>query len=232
MTASTAGLAQRRDPRDAGIRLVLGLAVVFSVLAAAGWLVTGRLSHVWPLRSEDGVNRALALHRNHVLNGVSGFFSTLADTPSAILLSAVAFVTIRVLSHRWSEAVFVATALVCEVGVFLLTTLVIERPRPAVPHLDASAPPTSSFPSGHVAASVALYAAVALVAWRHGAPWPVWALLTVPCAVGFSRLYRGMHHPSDVAAGVLLGVLCVVLAHHVVLEACPARPGLMRRDRR
>ena len=231
MTASTAGAWPRaaRERLPVLVELLLGLAVIYALLVGLGWLVTaGPLAHGWPLSSEDGVDRSLAMHRSPGWNTVSGFFSTLADTPSAITLSAVAFVAIRVLTHRWAEAFFVATALLSEVTVFLLTTVAIERPRPAVPHLDPHAPPTSSFPSGHTAAAVALYTAVALVLCRRGAPWPVWLLLAVPCAVGFSRLYRGMHHPSDVVAGAVLGALCVLLAHRVVLRS----PGLTRRDRR
>ena len=233
MTTSVARAAAprpRRDLRVSGLRLLLGAALVFAVLATAGWLVTGSLAHDWPLSVEDGVNRFLAGHRTPALNGISGFFSNLANTPSAMALSAVAFVAIRVLTHRWAEAVFVATALVAEVGIFLLTTLVIDRPRPAVPHLDI-APPTSSFPSGHTAAATVLYVAVALVARRHGAPWPVWLMVAVPCAVGCSRMYRGMHHPSDVLAGALLGGLCVLLAHRVVLAA-DRQQTVSYRDRR
>lgn len=233
MSASAASAGSPRDLRADGFRLALGAAGILAVLLCLGWLVTSELAHAWPLRAEDGVNRALARHRNPALNGVSGFFSTLANTPSAIALSAVAFLAIRILTHHWAEALFVAIALVTEVCVFLVTTLVIDRPRPAVPHLDA-APPTSSFPSGHTAAATALYAAVALVAWRHGTSWPVWLLMAVPCAVGLSRLYRGMHHPSDVVAGVVLGTLCILLAHRVVLaepagrrtlRAAPGRPS-------
>ncbi|MEY9931222.1 membrane-associated phospholipid phosphatase [Catenulispora sp. GP43] len=238
MTASATGAAPSRGLRGAGLRLVLGAVVVFAVLAAAGWLVTGPLAHTWPLSVEDGVNRALARHRTPAMNDVSGFFSTVANTPSAIALSVVAFTAIRVLTHRWVEAVFVATVLLTELSVFLVTTMVVDRARPAVPHLD-TAPPTSSFPSGHTAAATALYAAVALVAWRHGTGWPVWLLLAVPCAVGLSRLYRGMHHPSDVIAGAVLGTLCVLLAKRVVLAepvrpARPARPAppVRRRGRR
>lgn len=217
MTVSMTEVApERRDLRYTGLGLVLGAAVVFAVLVAGGWLVTGSAAHHWPLDAEDGVNRFFARHRTPALNSVSGFFSTLANTPSAIALSAVAVIAIRVLTHRWPEAVFVALALTAEVSIFLLTTLVIDRPRPAVPHLDL-APPTSSFPSGHTAAATVLYVAVAVVARRHGAPWPVWLMVAVPCAVACSRLYRGMHHPSDVIAGAVLGVLCVVLADRVFL---------------
>jgi membrane-associated phospholipid phosphatase len=221
------GTARRAEARRFGIEVVLSLSAVFAVLLVLGWLVTGPLAHTWPISAEDRANRALAAHRNNTLDDVTGFFSTLANTPSAIALSAVAFAVIRLLTHRWRPALFVAAALFAEVSIFLLTTLVIDRDRPQVPHLD-SAPPTSSFPSGHVAAAVALYGAVALIARRHGAPWVVWSLLVVPCAVGFARLYRGMHHPSDVVAGVVLGALCLLLAHHFVLRA-PAGGTTARR---
>lgn len=235
---TSAGTTRRAAARRLGIEGLASLAGVFAVLVLMGWLVTGPLAHTWPISAEDGVNRTLAAHRSHVLNNVSGFFSTLANTPLAIAVSGVAFVVIRLLTHRWRPAVFVAVALVCEVSVFLLTTLVIDRSRPAVGHLDA-APPTSSFPSGHVAAAVALYGAVALVARRRGAPWAVWLVLVIPCAVGFARLYRGMHHPSDVLAGAVLGALCLVLAYRFVLRqpgtaATPRRlnPAPSRRSRR
>ncbi|ACU72310.1 phosphoesterase PA-phosphatase related [Catenulispora acidiphila DSM 44928] len=226
MTVSATQVARRphHDARATAIALILGAATILAVLIALGWLVTKPLAHHWPLSAEDGVNRYFAQHRDHALNGVSGFFSTIANTTSAIALSALAFIVIRLLTHRWTESLFVATALVAEVSVFLVTTMVVDRARPMVPHLD-TAPPTSSFPSGHTAAATALYVAVALVARRHGAAWPVWLLVAVPCAVALSRLYRGMHHPSDVLAGALLGGLCVLLADRVVLTDRLRRPG-------
>lgn len=218
MTASVTGDAPRsRGAGSAGLRLFLGASAILVVLVAAGWLVTGPSAHAWPLSVEDGVDRVLAQHRNARLNGVSAFFSTIANTQAAIAVSVVAVVAIRVLTHRWPEAAFVAAALVVEVVVFLLTTVAIERARPAVPHLD-HAPPTSSFPSGHTAAATALYVALVVVARRHHVPWPVWLLAAMPVAVGLSRLYRGMHHPSDVAAGMVLGLLSVLLADRVVLR--------------
>ncbi|MFF3653095.1 phosphatase PAP2 family protein [Streptomyces sp. NPDC002181] len=58
---------------------------------------------------------------------------------------------------------FLAVSVAAQSAVFVLVTLVVERPRPDVPHLDA-APPTSSFPSGHVGASVALFGGLAVLA--------------------------------------------------------------------
>jgi undecaprenyl-diphosphatase len=112
--------------------------------------------------------------------------------------------------------VLLAVALAGEVSVFIFTTLLIHRHRPRVPHLDA-APPTSSFPSGHTAASVVLYLLIALLLsyrLRSGvARMVLWIVaVLIPILVGLSRLYRGMHYPTDVLSGALLGAVWLFIA--------------------
>ena len=100
-------------------------------------------------------------------------------------------------------------------------TLAIDRARPAVPHMDQS-PPTSSFPSGHTSAAVALYLGLAVVLAMHtDHRWLkalCWLLLLVPVCVAVSRLYRGMHHPSDVTASFVNGALCVIIMARTILD--------------
>jgi len=80
-----------------------------------------------------------------------------------------------------------------------------------VSHLDGS-PPTSSFPSGHTAASTTLYGVLAIIALTYAAHW-AWRTLAIVLPVGIvlciglSRLYRGMHYPSDIVGAVILGLL-------------------------
>jgi len=217
------GVGMTSDGRRTVLKVGLALIVLVGMMLGAGWLVTRAFVHDWPFTAEDGVDRSLAGDRTPLLNHISAFFSTMASTPYAIGLTVLAAILARLVFHRWREALFVAGVVAVEAVVFLVTTLVIERPRPLVSHLDV-APPTSSFPSGHTAAALALYGAIILVARLHGVRRPVWLLVLIPFAVGASRLYRGMHHPSDVVAGLLLAVACLALMRRAVLtRTTPAR---------
>jgi len=108
-----------------------------------------------------------------------------------------------------------------ELTLFLASAALVGRARPEVPHLDGRLP-TSSYPSGHIAATLCLYTAIVIVFFPRTRAWWRWLLVAaavfMPVWVIWARMYRGMHHPSDVVAGAVLGALCLVLAHHFVLR--------------
>lgn len=86
------------------------------------------------------------------------------------------------------------------------------RPRPYVTYPDLRTPRgpevLSSFPSGHAAVSFAGATAIALADPAWAAPAYGWAAL-----VSYSRLYNGVHYPTDVLAGAALGVGSAFLAN-------------------
>ncbi|WP_435188658.1 phosphatase PAP2 family protein [Streptomyces sp. bgisy126] len=204
-------------------RALLLLPVQAALVAVLGLLVTGPLAEHLPLSEEDGVNRALAVHRTPSATWLTDWLSLVADTQTVIGLTLFCVLGLLLLPRvpRWWEAGFLAVSVAAQSAVFLLVTIVVERDRPDVPRLDG-APPTSSFPSGHVGASVALYGGLAVLAARHlRGLWRnvvVGLLLLIPLAVAFSRLYRGMHHPSDVVAGVLNGACTLLLVGSALLS--------------
>ena len=118
-------------------------------------------------------------------------------------------------TKQWWYAVVPLIAISLQAMVFFFTTLLIDRERPDVEKLDDS-PPTSSFPSGHTGAATGLYFTLALMALRITNPVlrgvVVSVCLAIPFLVATARLYRGMHHVSDVVVAIVNGAVAALLA--------------------
>jgi undecaprenyl-diphosphatase len=197
---------------------------VLALLVGIGLVVTRVAERVWPLSVEDGVNRAFAAGRTPTGNTLTLFMSGLGNTSTIVPLCLIAAVVLRMLLHRWRESLLVVSVTLGQSIVFVLTTMAIDRERPGVPHLEQS-PPTSSFPSGHTSAAIALYTSLAVVVHRRVRPR--WArrvtmavLLCLPALVATGRLYRGMHHPSDVTAALVNSGLLLLMTDRL-LRATP-----------
>jgi undecaprenyl-diphosphatase len=205
-------------------RLLGGAVVVYLLLAGTGLLIVHVLSHSAMGDWDEAISRWFARQRTGTLNTLTHYGSGLSDTNTAIVVTAVLFVALRLVFHRWRESLVILTCIVGELTIFLGVTSTVHRKRPHVPHLDP-APPTSSFPSGHTGAAVALYIGLAvtlLIVTResnHRAAVVVVAALLclVPVIVALSRVYRGMHFASDVIAGALAGGLWMVIVVRTLL---------------
>ena len=110
-------------------------------------------------------------------------------------------------------------------GAMLLSDLVkllVSRPRPPVEHLQAVT--GSSFPSGHATQASAFWFSLVLVLRAVHAPRMMTGVaaglaLALVVAVAASRVYLGVHYPSDVVAGVLLGTAWTAYVWHSLREA-------------
>lgn len=208
-TSRPSGAQWRRDL----LRRALGpIVVLWVAIVAVGLVIVGPLDG---LPGEVAVNEALVEGRTPTLNAATEAMSLMGSTEFIIGVCVIAVVVLYWRTRWWWFAVVPPLAVALQAFVFMTSALVVGRGRPEVEKLDDS-PPTSGFPSGHTGASTAFYVTLAVVVQRiHNPVFRVIATLVclaIPLLVAYSRLYRGMHHLSDVIVGTLNGLVCAYLA--------------------
>ena len=201
--------------------LLVAVVLLWGGVFGAGVLITEVLGPVSPF--DAAVVRWFATIHTDELTTAAAIASQLAGTLGVVLVLVVTVPLSLALTRRWRPPLFLLVAVMGETAVFLAVATVVERSRPAVEPRTLGLPPTSSFPSGHVAAAVVTYGAIALLAhaWTRG--WlrnlfTAWAVIA-PVAVALSRLYRGGHYPTDVIVSIVYGGIWLAVCWHVL------RPG-------
>jgi membrane-associated phospholipid phosphatase len=147
--------------------------------------------------------------RRELLDRVTGPLSWYSGVPQTIANGAFWCGATWLLTRDRRCAVAPAAALALETACFVASAALVGRPRPRGVWRPEQPHATSSFPSGHTAAAVAMHTTLADLLDRHrvrGA-WVLGPVLryVIPGGIAFSRIYRGQHHMSDTVAGVALG---------------------------
>lgn len=206
---------------DLARRAIVPALALFAAIVALGKVIVGPLNSI---PAEDDINRSIQAGRTPLWDSITAIWSHIGNTEIVIGVCVLAVAAPWWRTKQWWYAVIPAIAISLQASVFVAATAVTGRQRPLVEHLDP-APPTSSYPSGHMGASTALYVTFAMMAQRVRHTWLRRTLtlvfLLVPILVGYARIYRGMHHVSDVTVGAINGVICAVLAW-VALRRSPA----------
>jgi membrane-associated phospholipid phosphatase len=215
-------LEDRRPIVAALAVLVAGYVLLAAVVIGVGVMVVQLLVPATAGGWDDSLNRWLADHRVALLDHVTAAGTFVADTVPVVAITVVVSVVFLVLK-RWREPTLLVSALALEFTVFLTANWLIDRARPDVVRLD-STPSTASYPSGHIAATIVVWGGVALIVTActrrrvlRGVAWVV--AIGLALLVGFARVYRGMHHFTDVVAGAALGVAALLVALLVVRVA-------------
>ncbi len=202
--------------------LLLGFTVLGLISIALGLVVTDVLLHSGGLgRTDNSTVRSIVAERTPFLTDASEVGSSLGGAPLLPILVGVVALVCAFL-RKWRIAAFAVFVLVVESATYRVTSLVVPRDRPHVHRLE-DLPADASYPSGHTAASIAVYIGLVLLltstfpsrALRVSA-WT--AAIVIPVFVALARMYRGMHHPLDVAGGLVIGIGALL----VILFACRA----------
>lgn len=218
-------------PWHRAAELLIAWVLLLGVLLAAGWLVTQVLAGTALDRLNIATVRWLAEHREPAFRPYAALASALGGTVVVVALTLVAAALALAVTRRWRPVLFLAVAMVGEVTLFLATASIIGRARPPVEHLGPDLPPTSSFPSGHVAAAATLYGSVVVLVFAYvRARWR-WLVLAgavvAVLLVAAARLYYGVHYPTDVLGSLVLALPWLAVCARV-LPPGPSRPPGLR----
>jgi membrane-associated phospholipid phosphatase len=217
--------------------LLLGFAVLAGLATLLGLVVTDVLVRDLGLggADQDAVEQLVA-ERSSFLTDVASVGAFTGGAPLLpVLVGLVALVA--AFKRAWLVAGFAVFVLCVESATYRVSSMVIPRERPDVKRLE-DLPVDASFPSGHTAASLAVYAGLVLLLTTRvkdaRARIALWALAAIlPLFVAFSRMYQGMHHPLDVMSGLLIGAgaITVLLFACRSAEAAVRAPARARADR-
>ena len=157
---------------------------------------------------------------------------TIGGEPIALVLVVVAAVGLMILRRPTDALIVILSLIPLLIGHELKD--IVDRPRPDY-HLLGLEPQSSSFPSGHsvygaIVGRLLIYLAKGLVHYRLARRWLQGCLVALILAMGASRVYLGIHWPSDVIGGFLFGGLALagLIALRFLLEN-PKAAALRRR---
>ena len=169
----------------------------------------GRVSSGSTQAFDDAVLRWLGAHQSPSLEPIMLEITFLGTGTVVMMIVAVSALFLWLSRHRYSATLL----LIATFGGILLNNLLkagFGRPRPAVFEWGSHAL-SSSFPSGHAMSAAVVYGTVAYLAARlqkkhwHRVLTMVAAVLII-LSIAATRLYLGVHYPSDVIAGILIGL--------------------------
>lgn len=147
-----------------------------------------------------------------IMNSIMIFFTTLGNLGMIWIVTGVTLLLIK--KYRYWGAMLLVTLVITFLTNDVVIKNLVERPRPFITDpsitLLIPSPSGSSFPSGHSATSFACAYVLFKMNKKIGIPALIAAGL-----IAFSRLYLCVHYPTDVLAGIVLGLICAEVVYIV-----------------
>jgi len=194
-----------RVPVPASVRAWAGVPLVWVALALVAAAVLGLLAGT-PAWTQADLRLADLVHelRRPWLTAVAVAFRVAFLPPVVITVCAVT-VILLLLARRYGGALLTALVVTSGWATNSLFKVLFDRPRPAPERQLVPEPAQGSFPSGHVAVTLALaivWCLLSIGSHRFRVAVSVGAVLVA--AQAFARVYLGAHHPTDVVGSLLV----------------------------
>lgn len=200
---------------------IIGSLIMFSaVIGSLVFMIRGRMRRYKPLDLAvfERMKNLPTDRRNKFMLFITFLGKHQFLVPANLLLI---FYFLLIAKETWLSIRVLAVALSSLVLMFLFKWL-FARKRPLSPLLQAAR--GLSFPSGHAIMSVSFFGLI--IYWVHHSTEPQWLaillialLVIVILLIGFSRIYLRVHYTSDVIAGLIIGLIWLLIALFAVAKA-------------
>ncbi|KXG45047.1 phospholipid phosphatase [Tepidibacillus decaturensis] len=143
---------------------------------------------------------------NSYLTEVMKFFTWIGSTKIVIAIIIITSIILYVLLKHRIELVFFVIVMIGSTALNNLLKVIFHRERPTIHRIIEET--GYSFPSGHSMAAFTLYAMISFLLWKHlrsrfGRGLMILFATVMILLIGISRIYLGVHFPSDVLGGYL-----------------------------
>jgi membrane-associated phospholipid phosphatase len=215
----SAGLGLLWQKRQGIVALFLGVFLPLCIFASVAHEVVEHQTLWWDWALLNWFHAHATPVWDRIMLGASAVGVWWGVVPFSILFAAW-----LVARKRTAPAFFFTLSMVGSSVLNAATKQLFGRERPALwtsPATEAS----FSFPSGHTMGSMALATSLVVLAWPTRARWPVLAAgVTLVVLVSASRVYLGVHYPSDVLAGGMASLAWVLGLKHLILASHDGHP--------
>jgi len=212
---------------------VIAIAGTYGFSELAGHVVSGKTQMF-----DDAILRWIGVHRTPLLTATM-LEVTALGTGTVVMMTVLISATFLWLTRHRHSAVLLGVATLGGLVLNNLLKMGFDRPRPEIFAWGVQAV-SSSFPSGHAMNAVIVYGTVAYLVGRLQASHRVrmftmgFAALIIALVCG-SRLYLGVHYPSDVLAGLTIGLawaaFCMATLEALQLYAKRNAPQMLRDEK-
>tara|TARA_R110000868_G_scaffold71637_3_gene209549 strand:- start:504 stop:1232 length:729 start_codon:yes stop_codon:yes gene_type:complete len=152
-------------------------------------------------------------YRNPGLTSYFKFMTNIGDVYGYLIVLAVFLLVSLLVFKRWKYVVQATLVLALATISNMMLKRFIDRARPSIEHLVSVE--TLSYPSGHAMSAMAFYGFLIFLVTKFNINKVmkyvlILVLITLILSIGISRIYLGVHFPSDIAGGFIAGLIWVV----------------------
>ncbi len=205
--------------------IIIGVALILFGIALNTFIeLTDELAENELGKFDDSVSAYIVSFRSDGLTSFFRFMTDMGDRFAYIVISVLLGAYLYLRHKNWKFIVQTVLVLLLSTATNILLKSVINRSRPAHEHLVEVN--TLSFPSGHSMSAMGFYGFLIYLTLVSKIPLVLKVSLAIVLvitilSIGISRIYLGVHFPSDVAAGFVGGLIwvtfCIVLFNIISL---------------